>query len=104
MIKYDLGFEDKNGDYYRVDEVDKVIAELIKRLEEGDTTIESLDYALERIANLQKDIGLTESLKCCGNCKDGHYCLFIPDKIRNPNSYCDKWQSDGMTRQERMIK
>ena len=46
-----------------------------------------------------------ESLKCCGNCK--HYVKYeCPNcKIYNgwPRStaYCDSWQSDGLTREER---
>lgn len=47
---------------------------------------------------------VNDDLKCCGNCKDGQYCLFVPDIIRNPNTYCPKWESDGMSREEREVK
>jgi hypothetical protein len=50
-----------------------------------------------------------ESLKCCGNCEFG-FTLQCPfwEKYQNERgdypaacSYCDKWQTDGLTREER---
>lgn len=51
-------------------------------------------------------LGQIDNLKCCGNCKaccvdDIDICPF---PFGDSCSYCDKWQSDGMTRKDRMIK
>ena len=62
----------------------------------------SRDGVLQHIDEMAYEI---ESLKCCGNCK--HYVKYeCPNcKIYNgwPRStaYCDSWQSDGLTREER---
>jgi hypothetical protein len=40
-----------------------------------------------------------EELKCCGNCyNDGDFCDF---ERCSPQKYCRRWQSDGLTREER---
>ena len=37
-----------------------------------------------------------ENLKCCGNCKLDKNCIIWA-------TYCDKWQSDNLTRKERVV-
>jgi hypothetical protein len=39
-----------------------------------------------------------ENLKCCGNCRINCNCESF---FRGWHKYCDQWQSDSMTREER---
>jgi hypothetical protein len=46
------------------------------------------------------------NLRCCGNCKhigqgyEDYYCELNGHDIQ-PNHYCDQWQTDGLSREER---
>lgn len=68
-----------NQDFYPFNTIDfnRIETELLSRLEQID------------------------DLKCCGNCESTEGCEF---STVFQSKYCDKWQSDGMTRKERMIK
>lgn len=63
----------------------------------SDMTEELADADAE-IKRLEADV---ERLKCCGNCKyfSPYYCPL--HWSCEPNEYCDKWQSDGMTQEDR---
>jgi len=59
----------------------------------------------KRIAELEKQVA---DMKCCGNCNnyfhstvDAYYCCKNYLKHPRPNHYCDNWQSDNITREER---
>ena len=47
-----------------------------------------------------------DNLRCCGNCThieqgyEEYFCVRTRLDVQ-PNHYCDKWQSDGLTREER---
>lgn len=72
------------------------------------------DYAymrdVERRFELLSRLEQIDNLKCCGNCSlhgaDGVVtdteCYHIGDN--EPESYCNQYQSDGMKREQRMIK
>jgi hypothetical protein len=82
--------------------------ELLSRLEQGEksekSAIEWAKRAGQNQNQIEKLADEIESLKCCGNCD--LYSITnrdCPDYYRvNANSYCDKWQSDGMTRADRI--
>lgn len=75
------------------------------------TTCQSVEcYQRENwyVMQLQQQI---EDMKCCGNCKnyikhddmprcyvDGNY-----DYCKKSDNVCPKWQSDNLTRKERMV-
>lgn len=72
-------------------------------LEQAEQKIENLLSINQAINKENKILDKTvANLCCCGNCDS--YSKGIKCVINHLSySYCDKWQSDGMTRQERLI-
>ena len=59
--------------------------------------------AAHYLKEIESRLTAVDNLRCCGNCK--HYtprgdCL--SKHGYNPHYYCDMWQPDGLTRDERI--
>lgn len=87
--------------YFRNTHSDDFQSELLSRLAQGEKAI------------VGEAIGLTavENLCCCGNCwkYEARECSQYLDYMKTgqyptANHYCDKWESDSIARQERMLK
>lgn len=101
------------------DDANKIMAELLSRLEKGEDLERRLDLISEHAQYLFQrayEIACEKyDLCCCGNCKflvifhKWKILCLNPESIQNEKEvlvchYCDKWQSDGMTRSQREIK
>ena len=90
-------------------------AELLKRLDDGENAKMGLEAVLRENERLRGEINIKETvelqalntadnLRCCGNCKaTNKECPNGREFEYNKQYYCDKWQSDGMTRKDRTI-
>lgn len=77
-------------------------AELLRRYKNIEKELNDTKlYFISFVSHHEVTMEVMEDLKCCGNCK-----LYSDTEIcRRSNShfkYCDKWQSDNLTREERM--
>ena len=90
-------------------------AELLKRLDDGETAKMGLEAVLRENERLRGEINIKETvelqalntadnLRCCGNCKaTNKECPNGREFEYNKQYYCDNWQSDGMKREDRII-
>ena len=74
---------------------------LVKRIKDGDKM--KKEY---RLNNMERNemLEMLRNLRCCGNCEFCYSALTCA-KTLDPtfaDNYCDNWQSDKMTRTERM--
>jgi hypothetical protein len=91
---------ENNIDTYMLEDARREVAELKAELKLNASML-ARQTDLARVAEtesmkLRREV---EGLKCCGNCK-----LYYPEcDYRGVLGYyyCDKWQSDGLTRKER---
>jgi hypothetical protein len=102
-------------DFFKaVKRYDEEITELLSRLSKGEKAIEEVKIWKDKFEKgCQNDseqcpyFGYNENLRCCGNCE-----IFFTENCPHNggidgcsvDSYCDKWQSDNLTRKEREIK
>jgi uncharacterized small protein (DUF1192 family) len=77
------------------DEIRRLEAE-VERLTDAMSFTES--KALDRIAELE---GKLKNLRCCGNCTYfyDNECMKFPATV--DGEYCDKWESDTLTQEDR---
>ena len=91
---------------------DMTVEELINILCQSGFDVDLINAEAEilrRFAELEKE---NELLRCCGNCSKIHKydCAKRTEEVLqhctayqypHENNYCDSWQSDGLTREER---
>lgn len=74
--------------------------ELLSRLEQIESlSNENIRLHAQRFESgkmVAEAIKKAENLECCGNCSDSN--------CGHTYGYCDKWQSDNLKREERIIK
>ena len=89
--------------YGAVEKWDETVAELLRRFEELEKEVADTKLYLESfVGHHEATIKVIEDLECCGNCKSYHTrsdCMMKHEY--RPNQYCDMWQSDGLSREER---
>jgi len=105
-------FQAKIIPYFADDERNK--AELLKRLNDGQEAIALVhnintslfwEGRLQNLDVLLKRLDEGENLKCCGSCTMFSHNIKDCPHFRRAvaHKYCDKWQSDGMKREDRII-
>jgi hypothetical protein len=75
---------------------DMTVEELIDIVAHTETSVSRLHKARAEL------LRRFEALRCCGNCKSYHTrsdCMMKHEY--RPNQYCDMWQSDGLSWEER---
>jgi hypothetical protein len=91
-------FEDGKEEYSTTE----AESELLSRLNRLDEVEKENKKWKEMYAGIMADkhilIVENENLKCCGNCRINCNCESF---FRGWHKYCDQWQSDSMTREER---
>ena len=81
----------------------KTTVELLRRFEALEKELADTKLYFESfVGHHEATMEVMEDLQCCGNCKSYHTrsdCMMKHEY--RPNQYCDMWQSDGLSWEER---